>query len=297
MYAFAAQPDRGDRRYPPRPTMPHEEDRFEVADGLTLYENRWYPDGEAAAVVVLVHGFAEHSGRYRRVADALGQRGYAVYAMDLRGHGKSDGPRVFVASFDLYLDDLKVYLARVRRREPQKPTFLFGHSMGGAIVCRLAMTDPPGVNGLVLSAPAIQMPDNLFPLLRRLASPFSRLFPWLRVVKLGSSMLSRDVLVLARFEQDPLVFHGRLPARTGAEILRAVEQIQSNMEALRLPFLILQGTGDRVVDPEGARALYERAAAADKTLKLYEGLYHEVLSEPEKEQVTADMLAWLDARR
>jgi len=277
--------------------MAHEEDRFETHDGLRLCENRWLPESDPSAVVVVVHGIIEHSGRYAPTALELNRHGYAVYAMDLRGHGKSEGERVFIRSFDEYLDDLERFLDRVRAREPDKPTFLFGHSMGGAIVTLLAATRRPDVRGLVLSAPALQIAGGLFPVLRRLAAFFSLVLPRLRLVQMGFRMLSRDPEVVAQFKSDPLVFHGRFPVRTGAEILHAVRRIQGQMESVGLPLLILHGTGDLVTDPEGSRRLHARAGSTDKTLKLYAGLYHDLLHEPEKEQVAADLIEWLRARK
>ena len=276
--------------------MPYEEDHFQARDGLRLHEYRWLPESDPTAVVVVVHGIIEHSGRYARVAAELNGQGYAVYAMDLRGHGKSDGDRILVRSFDEYTADLELFLDRVRAREPGKPLFLFGHSMGGAIVVLFAVTRRPDVRGLVLSAPALRIGGGMFPVLRRLATFASRLFPRLRVARLGESLLSRDPQVIAQFKSDPLVFHGRFPVRTGDEILRAARRIQDLMEAVELPLLLLHGTGDFVTDPEGTRRLHARASSADKTLKLYEGLYHDLLHEPEKEQITADLIEWLNAR-
>ncbi len=279
-----------------RETMPHHEDRFRGHDGLELYEQYWLPQDGGAAAVVLVHGFIEHSGRYARVAAELNTEGYAVYAMDLRGHGRSAGDRAWVRSFEQYVADLGVFLQRVRRDAPQQPLFLFGHSMGGAIVAQFALEQRPDVCGLVLSAPAVSVGKNVFPVLRRAASLVSRLLPRLRLVRFGSRYLSRDPRVVAHFESDPLVFHGRFPVRTGAEILAAAERIQRHSGERRLPMLILQGTADRAVDPEGNREFYERSASTDKTLRLYEGLYHEPLSEPERDQVVADLIEWLNRR-
>jgi len=276
--------------------MPHHETHFTARDGLNLFEQCWLPEGQSRAVVVLVHGINEHSGRYARLADDLNRRGYAVYALDLRGHGRSDGDRALIRSFDEYLDDLELLIGRVAAREPGKPLFLFGHSMGGAIAALLTITRPTPARGLVLSAPAVLIAGNLFPVLRRLAAFFSVVWPTLRVTRMGCRFISRDPAVVAAFKNDPLVFHGRFPVRTGAEILRAANRLQTSMEAVRLPLLILHGTADFVTDPNGSRQLYAGAASADKTLRLYPGLYHEVLSEPEREQVLADLLAWLDAR-
>jgi alpha-beta hydrolase superfamily lysophospholipase len=276
--------------------MPHEEDRFEAGDGLRLHENRWLPEDDPAAVVVLIHGFVEHSGRYAEVAAELNRHGYAVCAMDLRGHGKSEGPRVFVRSFDQYLADVELFLGRVREREPDKPRFLFGHSMGGTIAALLVATRSLDVRGLVLGAPACQVGGRVFPLLRHLAGFVGRLCPGLRVVQFDFGRVSRDPEVVADMRSDPLVFHGRFPARTGAEILRAASRLRSRMEAIELPFLVMHGTADLVTDAQGSRELRARARSTDKTLNVYEGLYHDLLHEPEKDQVTADLIEWLAAR-
>ena len=277
--------------------MPHHEGRVEGHDGLSLYRQCWLPQGDSRAVVIFLHGFTEHSGRYAELAERLCSEGYAVYAMDLRGHGKSAGDRAFVRSFDEFLADLDAFLEVVRRSEPDKPLFLFGHSMGGAIIAHYAITRRPEVRGLLLSAPPVSVGSRVFPILRRLASLLSRLFPRLRVVRMGFQFLSRDAEVVAQFNSDPLVFHGRFPVRIGAEILQAAKHLQDHAEAIRLPLLILQGTGDRVVDPQGAEQLHEQAASRDKKLRLYAGLYHDLLHEPEKAQVAADLIEWLNARR
>jgi alpha-beta hydrolase superfamily lysophospholipase len=276
--------------------MPYQEERFTSRDGLSLYSQCWLPEGPAHGAVVVVHGFSEHSGRYARLAGDLNRQGYAVHGMDLRGHGKSEGSRCFLRSFTQHLDDLDRFLQRVGGKEPGKPLFLFGHSMGGMVLVQWAIQRQPAVAGLVLSAAALKLPAGLFPVLRRLVWLPSLLTPRLRLVRLGSRMLSRDKAVVEDFRRDPLVFHGRIPVRTGAELLAAMRRIDRDMEAVRTPLLILHGTGDRLSDMEGSRQLYRRAAAADKTLRLYDGLYHELLSEPERAEVLADVLAWLDAR-
>ncbi len=275
----------------------HEEAHFAARDGLTLYQQCWLPDGPSPATVVVVHGINEHSGRYARLAGDLTSRGYAVYALDLRGHGRSDGERLMIRSFDQYLDDVEVFLAWVAQQQPGKPLFLLGHSMGGAIVTLLAIVRPPQVRGLIVSSPALSIGGQVFPILRRLAALLSAVWPRLRVVGIGHRFISRDPAVVDEFRHDPLVYHGRLPVRTGAEVLRAASLIQAQMEAVRLPLLILHGTGDFMTDPNGSRQLYRRATSPDKTLRLYPGLYHELFSEPERDQAVADLLAWLDARR
>ncbi len=276
--------------------MPESQQRFTTFDGLRLFARCWLPPGEVSGVLVVVHGFTEHGGRYASLAEQLNRFGFAVYALDLRGHGQSDGPRVFVRSFDEYLADVELYLDRVRAQQPGKPLFLFGSSMGGTIAVWLAILGRAEVRGLVLCAPALAVGPRVFPWLRRLASFASAILPRLRLVRLGCAMISRDPQVVADFRNDPWVFHGRFPVRTGAELLRAMRQVQEKMENVSLPFLLLHGGGDVVADPQGSRDLVARAASADKTLKFYDGLYHDLLDEPEKEQVRGDLMAWLRER-
>lgn len=276
--------------------MPHREDQFRTGDGLTLHENRWLPEGESVAVVVVVHGVIEHGGRYAELAAELNRHEIAVYAVDLRGHGRSQGARAWVDRFEQYTGDVEAYIEHVRNAEPDRPLFLFGHSMGGLIIASLAAVKEPNVRGLILSAPAIELTDTLFPLLRRLAALASKLFPRLRLVKLSGSKLSRDPEVLAQFQADPLVFHGRVPVRTGYEIIRAAGAVLDHLESITVPLLVLHGTGDAVTTAEGSRRLVARAGSTDKTLKLYEGLYHDLPREPEKEEIFADVVEWLSQR-
>jgi alpha-beta hydrolase superfamily lysophospholipase len=277
--------------------MTHREDRFAAGDGLTLYEQAWLPAGQSRAAVVVVHGVTEHGGRYARLAGELNQCGYAVHAMDLRGHGRSEGDRILIRRFDQYLDDVELFLGRVAGREAGKPLFLFGHSMGGAIVALLAATRQPNARGVILSAPAVLVAGGVFPVLRRLAGFVSAVWPTLRLVHMGCQFLSRDPAVVAEFRSDPLVFHGGFPVCTGAEILRAANRLQTAAGRLALPLLVLHGTGDVVTDHRGSRLLVARAGSTDKSLRLYPGLYHDLINEPEREQVLADLLVWLDGHQ
>jgi len=270
---------------------------FITEDGTPLHHRCWLPVGEPKAVLVLIHGLSEHTGRYEALGQQLSRAGYAVRGLDLRGHGLSGGDRIFIPSFAVYHDDVAAFLGRVRREHPGKPLFLFGHSMGGLVVALLATQRDLDLCGLILSAAAVRVSDGVAPTLRLFARLAGILAPRLRIVTLRSAKLSRDPRVAADFERDRLVYHGRMPNRTGAEILRASRRVQRRLESIRLPLLVLHGTGDEVTDPQGSRQLVERAASADKTLKLYDGLWHDLFHEPEKEQVTRDLIDWLEGRR
>jgi acylglycerol lipase len=273
----------------------HSTGTYESDDGLRLFEQEWSPEGTPKAGVVIVHGYGEHTGRYVHVAEELTRNGYAVSTFDLRGHGRSQGdPRTFVRSFDEHLDDLERFLSRVRERHSGRPLFLFGHSMGGTIATLFAIARQPEIRGLLLSGASLKLSDNYSPSLITLAKIISLVLPKLRLIKLDASAVSRDAEVVREYVTDPLVYHGGIPARTGAEMNRAMERIRQRMETLEEPLLIMHGTCDLLADPEGSRQLYDRAESDDKDLRLYEGLYHEILNEPEKAQVLADMVEWLD---
>ena len=270
---------------------------FATSDGLRLLERRWQSPQPTRGEVAIVHGFTEHSGRYFAFAERLAAAGFNVAAFDLRGHGRSEGLRCLVRRFDEYLADLDLFIQLVDKRANGKPIWLFGHSLGGLIAVLWCITRQPKLAGLVLSGPALQVRSDLFPWLQRLADVGSLIVPRLRLTRMGSRFISRDPAVIEAFRNDPLVFHGRFPVCSGAEILRAGRIAMSLLERVRLPLLILHGTADRVADVAASQELDRRAESSDKTLRLYPGLYHEVLNEPERKQVLADVLAWLDERK
>ena len=277
--------------------MHHAEYRFAAADGVELYAQSWRETAAPRAVVGILHGIFEHGGRHAFLATGLAARGYTAHAFDCRGHGRSGGRRASLRRYEQYLDDLDLCVQRLRQEEPHAPLFLFGHSLGGQTALLWAMTrELPDVAGLVLSAPVIVPGAGLFPLLRWLSRPMSFLFPRLRLVRMGCRNISRDSQVIAAYKNDPLVYRQRFEIRIGAEALRSGTLIRRNYDKLTVPFLVIHGTGDLVGDIAGSEELVCRAASADKTLKAYDGLLHECLSEPERDQVLADILAWLDAR-
>jgi len=263
-------------------------------DGLHLFTRSW-PSSSPRAVVALVHGYAEHSGRYDHVARSFTGHGATVHAYDQRGHGHSDGRRAYVASFERYLDDLDRFLDHVRAQTPDVPLFLFGHSMGGLVVLKYVLDRNPSPRGLLLSAPAIQINPDLAPLVRRIAQFIGRWFPTLPTTRSPQGAISRDPDIVAEAQNDPLNYHGRVLARTGAEMLRAGRDVQTNLSALDDPFLVIHGTADRLASPSWSQRLYEQAVSDDKTIHLYEGLYHETFNEPEQDEVLHDLGTWLDA--
>jgi alpha-beta hydrolase superfamily lysophospholipase len=268
---------------------------FPTLDKTLLYEHWWRPERDPKAGIVLVHGLAEHSGRYYPFIRTLLDHGYAVDTFDLRGHGQSKGIPVFVRAFDEYLSDLDVFLDRVRARLPGKPVFLVGCSMGGGIVSLYSILHSPQVRGVILIGPTVRINQSLSPLLQKLSGVVGRFFPHLKMLKINHRLVSRDQAVQEAYDRDPLVYRSGLKARLGAELIRSTERIQAQVQDFSFPVLLLQGGGDKLVDPEAIQWFYDSISSVDRTLKVYEGLYHEVLNEPEKDLVEQDVLSWLDS--
>jgi acylglycerol lipase len=276
--------------------MYHQTQHFSGHDRLTLGAQSWGPEGPARAAVVLVHGLIEHSGRHAHTAVELVRQGFAIHAMDLRGHGRSKGRRGDVRSFDQYLLDLDVFFARVRALEDDRPLYLMGNSMGGLIVSLWTALRKPQIAGLILSGPLLELADDLYPRLRHLITAANLVVPWLRVPRFPFNWLSRDSKAVDSFRRDPLVCQNGFTVRVAAEVRRAMWEMSARAACLQDPLLILHGGNDRICGPAGSRTLYAKAGSADKSLHVYDGLYHEVLDEPQRETVLADLIAWLDQR-
>lgn len=271
--------------------------RFTGPGNVHLFEHWWKPKHGAHAVVVLVHGLKDHGARYVHAGEWLAGRGYSVYALDLRGHGESDGERFFVESFDEYVDDLEMFVERVREREPEKAIFVLGHSMGGAVASLFVLDRQPDLRGLVLSAPALEPNGDVSPLLIRLSGLISRFFPRAPVTKVDVTALSHLPQVIEAARKDPLSNERPAPARTGYEILQAMRRIRERAHEITLPLLVMHGTDDHLTNPQGSERLHKLAGSKDREIKLYAGLYHEILNEPEWERVLEDVATWLDERR
>ena len=261
--------------------MKHKEGRFTGYKDFNIYYQAWFPEGKKKAVLLVSHGFAEHSGRYQNLVNYFVPKGYAIYALDHRGHGRSDGERVQVERFTDYLKDLKTFFDLVRAENPEKKIFLVGHSMGAAISQGYVLRWQHELAGLVLSGGGIQTDD--MPALPQ-GDPNA---------PLDASGLSRDPAVVAAYENDPLVYRGPRPSRSAMNEGR--EKMPELVKQITMPILIMAGAAAPMGDGPRSKALYERVGSKDKTLKLYDGLLHEIFNEPEYKEVMADMEAWLEA--
>src|SRR5215204_5380758 len=268
---------------------------LEGAGRVPLVAWRWRDPAQLwKATVVLVHGHAEHLGRYERVIAALCGAGYTVVGMDHRGHGHSGGRRAAVRRFDALVDDLDLLIDTETRADG--PIFLLGHSMGGLIAtrCALRRTD---LEGLVVSGAAFKIGGDISGPRRRVSALLARVLPYLPLVPSSPpGILSRDPEVDRQFAADPLTYKSRVRVGMAYGMFTAGEETRARASGLTLPLLVMHGADDNLTDPAGSIAVYSSAASADKTLKLLPGLRHEIFNEPEGPEVIADVIAWLDAR-
>ncbi|KAL6986790.1 acylglycerol lipase [Sarracenia purpurea var. burkii] len=265
-----------------------------------LFCRSWFPiDGEMKGIVVIIHGLNEHSGRYCHFARQLTSCNFGVYAMDWIGHGGSDGLHGYVPSLDHVVADTGAFLEKIRSENPGTPCFLFGHSTGGAIVLKAASFPhiEQMLEGIILTSPALRV-KPAHPIVGAVAPLFSLVAP--RYQFKGANKrgipVSRDPAALLAKYSDPLVYTGPMRVRTGHEILRISSHLLRNLKSVTIPFFVLHGTADKVTDPLASRDLYNEAASRFKDIKLYEGFLHDLLFEPEREEVAQDIIGWMEMR-
>lgn len=263
------------------------------APGARIAFRQWRPSGPVHAALVVVPGFNSHSGYYDWAGSRLSAQGYATYAVDLRGRGESDGDRFFVQDFADYVGDVARLVALVKTREPGLPLFLLGHSAGGVVACLYALDRQAELAGLICESFAHELPAPDFALAA--IRGLSHIAPHAHVLRLKNEDFSRDPQAVEAMDADPLIAHEAQPTQTLAALVRADTLLKGRFGDLRLPLLILHGTADKAAKPSGSEHLFEKAGSADKSLKLYEGGYHDPLNDLDREAVLADIVGWLDA--
>ncbi|WP_077147414.1 alpha/beta hydrolase [Sphingopyxis sp. KK2] len=264
--------------------------------GAALHVTHWLPEGRPKAVVLLAHGYAEHAGRYCHVAKRLTDAGYAVYAIDHWGHGRSDGTPGFVPRFSAFTDGMAELLTLVEVNHGDTPRLLLGHSMGGLISTLFLIERQSAFVAAALSGPAIVpgAPPSRFTVW--ISRFLSRFFPRLGVLALDANGVSRDPAVVAAYLADPLVYTGKIGARLGKEFMDAMAAAQAGAPKITLPILLQHGEKDSLAAVAGSQYLFDHVGSADKTLKIYPGLFHEIYNEPEQAAVLGDLVGWFDAR-
>ena len=276
--------------------MNHTEGHFSGSRERQIYFQVWSPTSAPKGVIFLVHGAGEHSARYQHVASFFNDNGYVLAGLDHNGHGRSEGVPGHVEDFEDYSTDLRLLQDRVTKQYPGLPLFLLGHSLGGLISCNYLLQYQDDFAGAILSGPAIKAEAEPPPFQMLLIRLMSALVPRVGVLQLDAAGVSRDPAVVEDYVQDPLVHHGKMSARKIRCLFLTMHKVQDRAGEICLPMLVMHGEEDSMASPSGSVVLDERLGSTDKTLVLYPGLYHEILNEPEQQEVMDAMLAWFDQR-
>ena len=258
-----------------------------------IFVRSWEPEA-ARAVVVLVHGFNSHSGYYIHTGEEIAASGFAAFALDLRGRGRSDGDRFYIESISEFVQDVATVVSLARLRHPGLPTFLLGHSAGGVVSCLYVLEHQRELAGFICMSFAFQVPAPDFAIAA--LKGLSHLAPHAHVLRLHNEDFSRDPAVVKAMNDDPLIANETQPTRTVAELARADERLRTEFSSITLPLLILHGTADKAAKASGSQTFYDAAGSGDKTLELYEGHYHDLLNDVGREEVLDDIIEWIEAR-
>ena len=275
-------------------TVTLQEEKIDSTNGTRIFVRSWTPALRPRALVVICHGVNSHSGQYLWAGEQLSATGLAVYALDLRGRGQSDGERFYVENVADYVSDVSATVQLAKSRHPGVPVFLLGHSAGGVVSSVYTLENAPELTGFICESFAFQVPAPGFALAAIKA--LSHIAPRLPVLKLKNEDFSRDPQAVAALNSDPLTAHEVQPAITVAALVRADERLREEFPQMTLPLLIMHGTDDKATVCHGSQFFYDTAGSKDKTLKLYDGHYHDLLNDIGKEGVLKDILEWINAR-
>jgi alpha-beta hydrolase superfamily lysophospholipase len=277
-----------------------EERSFQSAQGgggpVRIVYDVWTPETAPRGVVVLCHGFGEHARRYDHVAQRFGAAGLVTYALDLRGHGRSGGKRVFLKDIAGYTGDFHTLVGIAAAEHPGLKRVVLGHSMGGGVVFSYGVEHPDDYVAMVLSGPAVYAQDGVSPVMVVVAKAVGSILPGLPVEQLQTDAVSRDPAVVAAYMADPMVHQGKLPAGIAKALIGVGESMPRRASALTAPLLVVHGEQDKLVPVAGSRQLLDCVGGIDASLKVYPELYHEVFNEPERELVLDDVVSWIEVR-
>jgi alpha-beta hydrolase superfamily lysophospholipase len=265
------------------------------AKGMRFVSRSWEPRRQTRAAVALVHGLGDHSERFGPVGTILARSGYALAGFDLRGHGRSDGPRGHTPRYEAFLDDLADFLDQVRARYPRRPVFLYGHSLGGNLVLNYILRRNPQLHGAIVTSPWLRVAFEPPPAKVALAKALERLVPaFSQDWGLEAAALSHDTEIVRGYAADPLV-HGRISARMFVSFYEAGQWALAHAAEFPLPLLLMHGTADRVTSADASREFANRAGKT-VTWRAWDGMYHEIHNESAREGVVSTMVRWMDAR-
>jgi len=261
-----------------------------------LYYRHWTTQETPKAVVMLVHGLGEHCQRYDALGSHLTDAGYALSSMDLPCHGQSEGKRGHVDNFDVFQQAALSLYKQIDTRYPDTPVFLLGHSMGGLIAAHLLLNHQDKFNGALLSGAAIQSPQEPPGWQVAIIKAIAKLFPKAAMLQLDASAISRDPKVVETYMNDPLVSKDKLSAQFLVSMTNTMDACKNDAGKINLPILIMHGSADVITAPQGSQLLHDSVSSDDKTLTVYQGLYHEIFNEPEAQSIYAEIVDWMTAR-
>lgn len=263
------------------------------SQGLSLFAKNYLVDHPKANILI-IHGLNEHCLRYAHVAKALNDIGLSVYTFDLRGHGQSGGERSFVSDIDEYREDVE----NAYRQIPKNiPLFILGHSMGGMIAVKfLLYNEKTDVKGVILTGAALEVGDDITPMTQKVVGFLGKLAPKLKTVKLNPTMISRDADQVALYISDPLISKEGGKAGLALALLNEIKSLKTQFKNFNYPTLIMHGGDDKITNPEGSKQLFAQALSPDKTLKIWDGAYHEIFNEINKNEVITYMTDWIKTR-
>ena len=267
---------------------------FRTNDGYNIFYRNWKASEIPKAVIVIVHGFNSHGGYYQWAAEQFIKNNYEVYAIDLRGRGKSDGERFYASDYNNYISDIDELVSIAKGAHPHLPFYILGHSAGGVLSCIYMLEHQDRVNGFICESFAFRIPAPDFVL--AVLKGISHIVPHAHVLKLKNEDFSRDAAMVDYMNNDPLIAHEVQPTKTVQQMVLADERLKKEFPLITVPLLIIHGTADKATNPDGSQEFYDHAGSADKTLKLYEGHYHDLLLDTDKEVVMHDILEWLNKR-
>lgn len=273
--------------------MQHNTSVFKSSDGLNIHTESWLPDSDPRAVVLISHGVGEHIGRYNHVAARLVADGNAVYGLDHRGHGKSDGVRSYFNDLDEVVSDLRQYFDQVKAANLGKKIFLYGHSLGSLIALLFTLGYQNELSGLISSGTPLEVEANQPKLLISAGSALNSIIPKAAITPLPTAYLSTDPAEVKAYETDPLVYHGNVRVRVGNQIVEKSRIVKARLAEFTLPMLVFHGAEDKICPPAGSETLYKGASSRDKILKIYPGMCHETHNETNKSMVLGDIATWL----
>ena len=257
---------------------------------------RYVLPAEPVGVVVILHGYGEHSGRYSHVLQAFADAGYAAFAPDHRGHGHSQHVFADIEGSMLLREDVHILTELARQKCSGLPAVIAGHSMGGMFALYQLLEYQGEFEAVVLSGPMVMMPEGISPLIKILAGAIAAVLPNLPIQHVDLTEVTRNMEMRAEDDKDPLQYHGKVRARTGSELLKAQTEVNRRLSEIALPLLVMHGGEDKIISTSAAEYVYDNCGSSDKTMKHWPGLYHEIFNEPEREEVFSYMFDWLKTR-